>query len=565
MSSPPPSKDKQGFPRPRREGGGRVGRGERISFQGKEGFPKEPASRTVKLAAAPPENDHRMGKAEKEQIFYGIISTIKQGFGFIQPLLDDEQIFMSARELYVDIKLGDRVGFFVRQSPRGLAAEVVHRIAPNLEKVVENVKGTVSRGTDRHRSGVGTITIDMALLDADVTAQLADLARKEVVFMPADVLPRTVPKNHRLDKGDYVQFSIFRVTGSTLFVAASISFVQLKRDRAVALQIQRMLDAGVKRELGIVSALKNGEYGFIKALDRKDEIYFRMEDGRAQGSSPEDGVDDKLGEGSEIEFFVITEMVKGKMSDRAIHVKVVPKGTVKFELVVAAGVEACVIAESASHPEETPGIARLMLSLSTEVVGSLSEGSSGHLDVIELWQRCLPDEMTCAVGDMLLLDVHFYRPEKLFFARNVKIGQYRRLGREVGTICSLKENGFGFIHSALRSADLYFKYSHVLGWDSLPVAESALKVGAVITFDVSFESTNQGGKLKAKRVMIQKAESKVKEDSRYIMKEDISLVRVWSKRRAWYSTTRTSWKASRASRAARSGALCRSTACRRQL
>ncbi len=65
-------------------------------------------------------------------------------------------------------------------------------------------------------------------------------------------------------------------------------------------------------------------------------------------------------QGSEVQFFVITECVKGKMSDRAIHVRSVPKGTVKFELVLASAVRAVVIAESGSRPEESPGIARLV-------------------------------------------------------------------------------------------------------------------------------------------------------------------------------------------------------------
>jgi len=65
-------------------------------------------------------------------------------------------------------------------------------------------------------------------------------------------------------------------------------------------------------------------------------------------------------QGSEVQFFVIMECVKGKMSDRAIHVRSVPKGTVKFELVLASAVRAVVIAESGSRPEESPGIARLV-------------------------------------------------------------------------------------------------------------------------------------------------------------------------------------------------------------
>lgn len=66
-----------------------------------------------------------------------------------------------------------------------------------------------------------------------------------------------------------------------------------------------------------------------------------------------------------MQFFVITECVKGKMSDRAIHVRSVPKGTVKFELVLASAVRAVVIAESGSRPEESPGIARLVSCLLT--------------------------------------------------------------------------------------------------------------------------------------------------------------------------------------------------------
>jgi hypothetical protein len=38
-----------------------------------------------------------------------------------------------------------------------------------------------------------------------------------------------------------------------------------------------MLESGVVREKGIVTTLKNGEYGFIRPLDRKEEVYFRMD------------------------------------------------------------------------------------------------------------------------------------------------------------------------------------------------------------------------------------------------------------------------------------------------
>jgi hypothetical protein len=207
-------------------------------------------------------------------------------------------------------------------------------------------------------------------------------------------------------------------------------------------------------------------------------------------------------QGDEVEFFVITECVKGKMSDRAMHVRALPKGTVKFEVVLASGVTAVVVAESGSRgAEESPGIARL----DTPVPASVAGDSATTVGSIELWQRCLPDELACRVGDVLQLDVHYYRPEKLYFARNVKVVRLRSLGRERGTVVALKENGFGFLHSTLRNSDAYFKSSQVLGPDSLPLADGALRVGSTVSFDVGYEETSGGGKLRAKRVMLESA------------------------------------------------------------
>lgn len=237
------------------------------------------------------------------------------------------------------------------------------------------------------------------------------------------------------------------------------------------------------------------------------------------------------------------------MSDRAIHVRSIPKGTVKFEIVLASAVRAVVIAESGSRPEESPGIARLDSPVS--VASSSDSGSADQvlaaaaaalakkvsavtpeaaacaasIKTIELWQRCLPDELVCRVGDVLQLDVHYYRPEKLFFARGVKVVQFRGLGRERGVVCALKDNGFGFIHSSVRGSDAYFKSSHVLGWDSLPLADGALKLGSTVSFDVVCEDTNSGGKLRAKRVMLEDPASvqarAVADEERYLLKKDV--------------------------------------------
>ena len=48
----------------------------------------------------------------------------------------------------------------------------------------------------------------------------------------------------------------------------------------------------------------------------------------------------KISEGMEVEFFGIVENSKGKMSDRAVHLQVLPTGTVIFEYAIAEQVEA---------------------------------------------------------------------------------------------------------------------------------------------------------------------------------------------------------------------------------
>ena len=209
---------------------------------------------------------------------YGSINTLKQGFGFIQPIIEEEQIYFGGREFTGDMRVGDRIGFVTRESVRGLAAENVRILNSESEVVVKSIKGTLTRCPDRHRSNFGLIAVDKSSIDNRSLSLLETAAVKEIAFLPVDVVAKSVPRNHRLDKGDYVEFDVHRVIGSNFFIAKSVNMLQLKRDRARTEQIQRMLEAGVQREQGVVSTLKKGEYGFIKPLDRKEEIYFRLVD-----------------------------------------------------------------------------------------------------------------------------------------------------------------------------------------------------------------------------------------------------------------------------------------------
>jgi cold shock CspA family protein len=106
-------------------------------------------------------------------------------------------------------------------------------------------------------------------------------------------------------------------------IAKHVSVVRSKRDRMLAEQIKGMFDMGIPRSQGIVETTKN-DFGFIRRVDSPEQIYFRADDVLEK--------DTVIVEGSEVEFFIIVENSKSKMSDRAVHLSLLPKGTVLFEV-----------------------------------------------------------------------------------------------------------------------------------------------------------------------------------------------------------------------------------------
>lgn len=263
-----------------------------------------------------------------------------------------------------------------------------------------------------------------------------------------------------------------------------------------------MLEAGAVRELGVISAVKNQEYGFIRAQDRKDEIYFRIDDVVSTNANSNEldnaPKKDDIKEGVEVEFFVIAEMIRGKLCERAIHLSVIPSGTVQFEVVVATDLPVHVVMEPGMPPaDEVPGLARIVGdSLNVE---KFTKTPNMEVKQLDLWSRCMPEDLILRKGDLLKVNLHYYRPEKIFFARNVRVMELFPLGRDTGTIVTIKEGSFGFIKSEMRKCDLYFRTNQVLSKNGTLMKEQDLRTRMVVSFDSSIED---GTKLRAARVQI---------------------------------------------------------------
>jgi hypothetical protein len=189
-----------------------------------------------------------------------------------------------------------------------------------------------------------------------------------------------------------------------------------------------------------------------------------------------------------------------------------PFGTVTFEKVLAVGATAVITLEPKLHPHEDPGMLRLL--------GDAISQGDGKPDIkeVELWPRCTPDGFVGRVGDVLRVDVTAYRPEKLVFARSVKIVSYRKLGRHFGVICEIpSRGGFGFIRPLSGESDIYFRTAEVsqsaddTSNSECYLEESAVKVNMNVSFEIITDESGSAGrsasssKLRAIRVCVEKA------------------------------------------------------------
>lgn len=210
---------------------------------------------------------------EKEE--YGVVVSVKGSFAFIQAIFDEDQLYCPEREFYRGLKIGDRVAYIAHSGQKGLYVEAMRYLIPTLERVATSLTGVVTRLPERHRSSLGVIELETNKLTEDQKRLLLNgKYGSKLLFRPVDLLETASPREKLLDVGDVVEFSAARLHDSALIFAADIKVSQSKRDR----EIQRLLDAGAVRELGVITAVKGNEFGFLQSQDRKDEIYFKTDD-----------------------------------------------------------------------------------------------------------------------------------------------------------------------------------------------------------------------------------------------------------------------------------------------
>ena len=297
-----------------------------------------------KRADVPPRDHPRNNNSRTRRtsdtgpIEQGVIHTLLDNFGFIHCADRPIELFFhytSTNLHWDDLNIGDEVEFRVGTSGRRgeedkLKAFDVRILQPNtIVWETEDEIGKIWRGSvdkvprEREREKIrGVICVD----NEDIEATFSNVDSKA-----------------RLGKGDIVEFSLFteRRTGAKL--AKNIVLIQSERERAREEKEAKLLE-NAALERGIVVSDK-GDFGFIKSVNRVVEVYFHI----SHLLIEEDGKD-MLKEGQEVEFYVIDESSLGDGARRksgkslcARKIKILPKGSVKFEHILAEGVTGVVL------------------------------------------------------------------------------------------------------------------------------------------------------------------------------------------------------------------------------
>lgn len=186
---------------------------------------------------------------------YGVVISLKDKFGFLQPLGSEEQVYFADREGYTGISIGDEVSYIKRASSRGFNAERLRKVDENNKHFIKEMKGIVFREPDVHRGTPGLIQLSEESLKHPVNStkgnnsdtkfqQLFQEISQGNYFVPylnEDITTTGSSGNRRILKGDEVDFTLACIPATGYVRGKVVNCFRRKKDRIMADQIQRML------------------------------------------------------------------------------------------------------------------------------------------------------------------------------------------------------------------------------------------------------------------------------------------------------------------------------------
>lgn len=372
----------------------------------------------------------KLTKSAKPERYQGVVCSMKDNYGFIERADAVKEIFFHYSEFSGDIDglhLGDDVQFSIQSRNGKDVATGVEKL-PEGTVIFEDVAIEMRRGK-----------IEKTLKAPHGRRQSDPLAGRIVYETVKGAIE--IPYGDKDQKGDYtlqpgdlVQFNI-----------ATDRRDKLQRATNITLVCDTFKVNGEKREKGVIVTLKEG-FGFIRCADREARMFFHFSELMEPDAEP------KIQE--EVEFTVIQDPTAASRQI-AIRIRPLPRGSVKFESVLAEKHPGTVEKEAAQkavgkNKDPDPGIIMYDVNGTKQTIPFSAKTVQGQ-----------PPK----VGDKIEFQICESRKNNTKTAVNVVLkfpgrqdGKTQDAERHYGFIATLKDN-FGFIELSDHEKEVFFHFS----------------------------------------------------------------------------------------------------------
>ncbi|XP_064387702.1 cold shock domain-containing protein E1-like [Halichondria panicea] len=378
----------------------------------------------------------RLVQPAKVETVQGIVKTMKDSFGFIERADLVKDIFFHYSEVTGEssVEVGSCVEFVVQnRQGKDVAANIQLLSAGSVqfdEVAGDFLQGVVKKPVIRsftHGRGKET-----------------ESTQGEVTYMEDMDGVRVLSYSDTDQVGDFTMLS-----GDIVNFSLAID----KRDgteRATGVRLHRLVEEQKdtsQRETGVVAALRDG-FGFIKCAQRDMRMFFHFNEVI--------DLDHKLAQYDEVEFSVQNDYTNERL--HAVRIKVIPLGTVKFELcsndVYTGSVEEELPGDC---PRNQPSVHKIQSEGDSGTIRFL--GPTGDVEVVKFYWSS--DRLQ--FGDQVEFQVATRSYDNLVFATDVRVVQKAKDIKFRGFVATLKDS-YGFIESEEHDCELFFPFTSCNGF-----------------------------------------------------------------------------------------------------
>ena len=135
---------------------------------------------------------------------------------------------------------------------------------------------------DLYKDAPGMIEVSAPFTD-DLCNSSSSPSSSSSLLVP--YLHKGIAGSKRLIRGDEVSATVYVLPLDSSWVvvrATRVSLLRSRKEMMIAEQVRAFQEGGVQMERGIIESIREGggggDYGFIKAENRAEHIYFRCDD-----------------------------------------------------------------------------------------------------------------------------------------------------------------------------------------------------------------------------------------------------------------------------------------------